>query len=796
MTSPGRRIAVEGTVQGVGFRPWVWRLAREEGVAGSVRNDACGVVIEAFGSDVALEGFLGRLRREPPPAADIRRLAWEPIAPRELDGFEILASGASTTRRPSIPADLATCPACLAEVMDPANRRHRYPFTNCTDCGPRFTIATDIPYDRAATTMARFPMCPECAREYGDPADRRFHAQPNACPVCGPRLALLAADGSPLAAEEPLALAAQALAAGLIVAVKGLGGFHLACDATNEPAVERLRARKRRERKPFAVMVADLEAAEAVAALGDEERRLLSGTEHPIVLAPLRPDHGLAPSVAPGLDLVGVLLAYTPLHHLLLRAAGVPLVMTSGNLAEEPLAYRDEEAVARLGGIADLLLVHDREVAAPCEDSVARVVDGAPLLVRRSRGWVPRPLALARPVGEAVLAVGGDLKSVACIAAGDAAWLTPHVGDLASPESLDELAAAVDRLQRFLGVTPRVVAHDPHPGYHSRRWALSLPGVRHVAVQHHHAHVASCLAEHGLAGPALGVALDGTGWGPDGAAWGGELLLVEPGRSRRLATLRPLPLAGGETALREVWRLALAMLDDAFDGAPPLAALPLFARLDPYRTATVRRMLGTATGDGTNGGHRLNSPLAHGAGRWFDAVGALVLGLPAAGFEGEAALRLERAAAAAGSAPAYPFELRADGAVRELDLRPMVRALVFELLDGRPAPWLAARFHATLGAAMAAAVRAAAREHGALPVALSGGCLQNPLLARALREGLSGFRVLQHRSVPPGDGGLALGQAVVAAERLRWTAPGTGPRTAPEAPGRRTRCAWECRERS
>ena len=776
--TPGRRIAVEGTVQGVGFRPWVWRLAREQGLAGSVRNDGGGVVIEAFGSEPALDGFLARLRSEQPRAAEVRRLAWEPIEARAIDGFEILASGVAAARRPSIPADLATCPACLAEVMDPLDRRYRYPFTNCTDCGPRFTIALDIPYDRAATTMARFPMCPECAREYSDPADRRFHAQPNACPACGPRLAVLAADGARVPAEDPLCLAAAALSAGLVVAVKGLGGFHLACDATSEAAVGRLRARKRRERKPFAVMVADLAAADAVAVLGPDERRLLAGVERPIVLAPLRGGHPLAPSVAPGSDLVGLLLPYTPLHHLLLAESGVPLVMTSGNLSDEPIAYRDVEAVARLGGIADLLLVHDREVAAPCEDSVARIVDGAPLLVRRSRGWVPRPLSLARAVSEPVLAVGGDLKSVACVAAGDSAWLTPHVGDLASPAALDELAAAVERLQRFLGVSPRIVAHDPHPGYHSRRWALSIPGARHVAVQHHHAHVASCLAEHGLAGPALGVALDGTGWGPDGAAWGGELLLVEPGRYRRLATLRPLPLPGGETALREIWRLALAMLDDAFDGAPPLAAVPLLARLDPYRLAVVRRMLGRdggaaedpaphATASGAPPpGDRLNSPLAHGAGRWFDAVGAAVLDLPAVGFEGEAALALERAAAAAGPAPPYPFVLRDGTTPWELDLRPMVRALVGELLDGRPAPWLAARFHATLGDAMAAAVRAAAAEHGALPVALTGGCLQNPLLARALSERLPDFRVLQHRSVPPGDGGLALGQAVVAAELL------------------------------
>jgi hydrogenase maturation protein HypF len=771
----GRRIEIAGTVQGVGFRPWVYRLAHEIGVAGVVRNDGNGVTIETFGPAAALDAFLARLRREAPPAAHIRRLAWSAIAARDVTGFTIVESACTPAARPSIPPDLATCPACLAEVMDPRDRRHRYPFTNCTHCGPRFTVATGVPYDRPATTMAPFAMCPDCRREYEDPRDRRFHAQPIACPVCGPRLTLRAGDGAPLAVDDPLRAAATALTDGAIVAVQGLGGFHLACDATSEAAVARLRARKRREAKPFAVMVPDLAAARALATIGDDEATLLAGPERPIVLLPLRGEREragavrphertLAPSVAPGLDLVGLLLPYTPLHHLLLADAGRPLVMTSGNLAEEPIAWSVEEAVAKLGAIADLLLTHDRTIAAPCEDSVVRTVAGVPTLVRRSRGFVPRAVAVARPFPEPVLALGGDLKSVACLGTGDVAWLSPHVGDLGTPEALDALALTVERLQDFVGVRAAVVAHDPHPGYGSRRFARELPMRRRIEVQHHHAHVASCMAEHGIDGPVLGLAWDGTGWGPEasmpgrGTAWGGELLLVDLHAYRRLATLRPLPLAGGETALREVWRLALAALDDAFDGEPPLAALQLFRGLDPERVQAVRRQLAT----------RVNAPLAHGAGRWFDAAGALVLALPQARYEGEAALRLERAATGlATAAPPYPFTVAVTAEPWQVDLRPTVRALVRDLVLGRAPATVAARFHATLAAAGESQLRAALREHPGLPVVLSGGCFQNPHLVAALEGRLPDVRVLRHRQVPPGDGGLALGQAAVAAALLR-----------------------------
>jgi hydrogenase maturation protein HypF len=556
------------------MRPFVYRLAREVGVGGWVRNDARGVTVQAFGTPAALDAFVARLRSERPPAATYQDLAVEAIAPEPLLEFTILESTQANERQVSIPPDLATCGACLGEVQSPIDRRHRYAFTNCTDCGPRFTIARDVPYDRAATSMAAFRMCATCAGEYADPSDRRFHAEPNACPECGPQLELrTGAPGEPAAPlADPIDSAAAALRDGHVLAVKGVGGFHLACDATSSAAVRALRERKRREEKPLAVMAADLPAAERLALLSAPERTLLHSVERPIVLCARRADSGLAPEVAPDSPLVGLLLPYSPLHHLLLAAVQRPLVMTSGNLSEEPIAYRNAEALARLAGVADLFLLHDREIE-------TRLVAGRPLLLRRSRGYVPRPIHLAHRFARPVLACGAHLKNTFCLGAGEQATLGPHVGDLENLETYASLESAVERMERFLRLRPEVLAHDLHPQYLSTRYAreraaaLGLPA---VGVQHHHAHVVSAMAEHGLEGPVLGVAFDGTGYGSDGASWGGELLLAEHRRFERLATLRPLSLAGGERAIREPWRVALAALDDAFGGDPPLAALPLF----------------------------------------------------------------------------------------------------------------------------------------------------------------------------------------------------------------------------
>jgi hydrogenase maturation protein HypF len=744
-------------VQGVGFRPFVYRVARAEGVRGRVWNDASGVTVEAFGPGDRLEAFEARLRAEHPPAAVVEEVRSEPIAPAPASGFEIVESGAAPERRVVIPPDLATCDACRAEVADPRDRRHRYAFTNCTSCGPRFTIALDVPYDRPATTMAGFTMCPDCAREYRDPLDRRFHAQPNACPACGPRLALLDPAGAPLPSTDPLRAAAAALREGRIVAVKGIGGWHLACDATSAEAVRTLRARKRREEKPLAVMARDLAEAGRLADLSPAEERLLASVERPIVLARRRPGAGLAPEVAPDSPLVGIMLPYAPLHDLLLAEAARPLVLTSGNLSEEPIAFEDADAVHRLGAIADLLLAHDRPIASRCDDSVARVVAGRPVVMRRARGFVPRPVRLGRRLARPVLGVGAQLKNAFCLARGEEATLGPHVGDLDNLETYAALEAAVARLERFLDLRPEAVACDLHPLYLSTRYArerVAALGVPLVEVQHHHAHVASAMAEHGLAGPVLGLAWDGTGLGTDGSAWGGELLAVAAGGGRfeRLATFRPIRLAGGDRAIREPWRVALAALLDAFDGDPPLARLPLFSGVAAAEREVVARMIA--------GG--VNAPAAHGVGRAFDAAGALALSRPLSRYEGQVAVALDNAAAG-GGAGAYPFDLDASASPWQIDLRPLWRALAGEVAAGAPAGAISARFHAALAAAGAAVVRRAAAAHGRLPVVLTGGCFQNARLAEAILGELSGdFEVYQHRQVPPGDGGIALGQVLVA----------------------------------
>ena len=572
----GRRIDIRGIVQGVGFRPWVFRLAGVHGLGGWVRNDARGVTIEAFGPPPALDAFVAALQRTPPPAAHIDELIAVPIAWRPAAAFDIVASAPSTNRRVSIPADLATCTDCLREIRDPADRRYGYPFTNCTNCGPRFTIAADIPYDRPNTTMAPFVMCPACQAEYGSPSDRRFHAQPNACPACGPRLWLAGPDGREIAGPDPIAAAAEAVSRGLVLAVKGLGGFHLACDATNPDAVALLRARKRRDEKPFAVMAVDLAEAETLALLDDEERRLLLSVERPIVLARRRAPAPIADGVAPGNPLVGLLLPYTPLHHLLLEVVRRPLVMTSGNLSDEPLAYRNEEAIARLAGVANRFLLHDRDIDTRCDDSVARVVAGAPMVLRRSRGYVPRGIPAHGCFAEPVLACGALLKNTFCFGAGGTAYLGPHIGDLENLETFDAYEHAIGRMERFLGVRPAIIAHDLHPDYLSTRYANSRPETPKVGVQHHHAHVCAAMAEHGLGGPVIGVAYDGTGLGTDGAAWGGEILVADYTRVARVATFRPIRLAGGDRAIRQVWRQAVALLDDAFGGEGPTERFPVF----------------------------------------------------------------------------------------------------------------------------------------------------------------------------------------------------------------------------
>lgn len=749
-TRAGRRIVISGVVQGVGFRPWVWRLAQQAGLTGQVHNNGEGVSIEIFGSAAAIQSFQAALS-QPPPAARILSLHGEDIPWRDVDSFVIAQSGPADQagRRVSIPPDLATCADCLAEINDPKERRFGYALTNCTQCGPRFSIATEIPYDRVHTTMAAFPMCADCRREYQDPADRRFHAQPIACPACGPKLALLDLEGRSLDPTDSLGAAARMLGQGRILAVKGIGGFHLACDASDAPVVRLLRERKRREQKPFAVMVRDRAAAEALAMLDDAERDLLGSVERPIVLVRRKPDARLAPEVAPDNPLVGLMLAYSPLHHLLLARTG-PLVMTSGNLSDEPMAYLDSEARTRLAGIADAFLVHDRPIENPCDDSVARVIAGRPIFFRRSRGHVPKAIRLATPVAP-TLACGAHLKNTFCLAQGHDAYLGPHIGDLDNLETLQAFERAVERLQRFVGIQPEIIVHDLHPDYASTRYALARPEARKVAVQHHHAHVAACMAEHGLPGPVIGITYDGTGLGTDGTAWGGEILVAGYADFQRVATLRPMALPGGDQAIRQVWRLALALLDDAFEGAPPLAALALFRNVPEAQVVLVRRMMA----------ERLNAPLAHGAGRYFDAFGALALGMTSAAFEGQVAMRCNFVADPT-EAGIYEFALDTALQPWSIDLRPAVRQATLESVAGQAAAVITARFHNTLVAATAQAVHTVRQQFGALPIVLSGGCFQNQRLTESLLAALSPIQAVHvHSQVPPGDGGLALGQTMV-----------------------------------
>jgi hydrogenase maturation protein HypF len=758
-SAAGRRIRVRGTVQGVGFRPWIYRGARATAVTGRVRNDTAGVTIEAFGSTDAIDIFVDRLAHDAarPAAAVVDQVEEETIPFEWAADFSIVPSAAAGESRVSIPPDLATCPACAADIHDPANRRHGYAFTNCTNCGPRFTIVRAAPYDRPLTTMARFTMCEDCRREYQSVEDRRFHAQPNACPACGPRLELRDAHGAPLPAADPIADAAAALRDGRVVALKGIGGFQLACDATSEAAVERLRRRKHRDEKPFAVMVRNLAQALTIADLTVEEASLLMSVERPIVLVSRRADSGLAPSVAPRNPLVGVIAANSPLHDLLLAAVGLPLVMTSGNLAEEPIVTGNEEALDRLRGVADRFLLHDRDIVTRCDDSVTRVIAGRPVVLRRARGYVPRPIPVVLAFDAPVLACGAQLKNTCCFGRGWEAILGPHIGDLDSVRVYQDYEAAIERLGQFLDVAPEIVAHDLHPDYLSTRYALARPGVTAIGVQHHHAHVASVMAEHALPGPVLGLAFDGTGYGTDGVAWGGELLLADYSTFTRLATFRPLRLPGGDAAIREPWRLALALLADAFGGEPPIDGFPVFRRMPPGDLDVVDGMIH----------YGFHAPAAHGVGRYFDAFGALLLDRPRASYEGQIAFELNMAADP-GERGQYGYAIDHSRSPWEIDLRPAVRDAVFEFLGGEPVARIAARIHNTLAAASVDAVRDAARGAGRLPVVLSGGCFQNARLAEAIVRGLQpGFSIHLHERVPPGDGGIALGQAVVAAARAR-----------------------------
>lgn len=750
MREDGRRIEVRGIVQGVGFRPWVFRVAQSCGVAGRVSNGTAGVTIDVFGDTEQLDRFVRDLRVDPPPASRIEALTARTLPFCALPAFTIAPSENGPLRRMSIPPDLATCPDCLAEVLDPGNRRYRYPFTNCTNCGPRYSIVRDVPYDRANTTMSRFRLCRDCEIEYQSPEDRRFHAEPNACPACGPRLSAHSSDGAALNVLDPLIFAARTVKAQMIVAVKGIGGFHLVCDATSELAVKRLRERKRRPAKPFAVMVKDLAAAAELVELNEVEMALMQSVEKPIVLLRKRAGGKLANGVAPGNDLLGLMLPYSPLHHLLLQETGRALVMTSGNRSDEPMAHSFPDALRSLHGIADVFLTHDRDIEVRTDDSVARVIAGKPVLFRRARGYVPRSVRLARPVERSVLACGAHLKNTFCLVSGDQAFLGPHIGDLEGVETYDDYVQAIQRAKILVGCAPDVIAHDLHPDYPSTRFATAQKGATTIAVQHHHAHVASVMAEHHLEGRVIGVAWDGAGYGTDGTSWGGEFLLTTAARFTRVATFRPLRLAGGDLATREIWRLGFAALVDAFkDGHGAVDDFPVFAGIPPATLAAIGRMLDSG----------LNVPVAHGVGRLFDAFSSLFLARAESRYEGDAALAWNNVADPH-ERGFYPFTINRFSSPWEIDTRLVVRAAVSDSQSGVTAATISGRFHNTLARMVSAVVDLL--EPG-LPIVLAGGCFQSSLLTEKVIDLLgSGRQVFFNEQVPPGDGGIALGQALVA----------------------------------
>jgi hydrogenase maturation protein HypF len=742
------RIRVEGVVQGVGFRPFVHRLATELGLDGFVHNDERGVVIEVEGDGAAVAAALARLPAEAPPLASVERIVTEAVPVGRVPGFAIAASSAGAPDALVSP-DVAVCADCLRELFDPADRRFRYPFINCTNCGPRYTIVRGVPYDRPNTTMAGFTMCAACEAEYHDPADRRFHAQPNACSDCGPRLHLQGGSdpltpAEPQGGSDPLTRAGEALRRGAIVAVKGIGGFHLACVASDEDAVARLRARKHREEKPFALMAADVRAAGELISLGRVEAALLRGRDRPIVIAPRRRGARVARAVAPHTPELGVMLPYSPLHHLLLRDVGEPLVMTSGNVSDEPIAYRDDDALERLAPIADLVLGHDRPIQTRTDDSVLRVAGGRPLPLRRSRGAVPSVLALPVPARRHVLACGAELKSTFCLARGRRAWVGHHIGDLKNAETLASFEEGVAHFERLFAVEPGVVAHDLHPDYLSTTYALAREGVEHVAVQHHHAHLAACLAEHGQTGPAVGAIFDGSGLGTDGAMWGGEILVGDLRGFERAGHLWPVPLPGGDQAVREPWRMACAWRIAAGGDSRPLRGV------DADRWRAVARLAETGVA----------APPTTSVGRLFDAVAALCGLRLEVSYEGQAAMELE-AACDASEAGAYPLESVAG----VLDARETVLAVDRDVSRGLGTGVIAARFHHALADATADDCARLAADRGLDAVVLSGGAFQNRRLLERTADRLTraGLRVLVPERLPPNDGGISFGQAAVAA---------------------------------
>ena len=752
------KIGVRGVVQGVGFRPFIYRLAQEHNLKGWVRNTSGNVEIEVEGDKETLDNFLSDLEAKTPPMARIEKVetAFYPL--KGYTGFEICQSLSQEGKYQLVSPDIATCEDCKREIFSPTDRRFRYPFTNCTNCGPRFTIIEDIPYDRPKTTMRKFEMCPECQQEYDNPLDRRFHAQPNACPECGPSLEIVDSNGNPIECNDAIKAASALLKAGKILALRGLGGFHLACDATNEKAINLLRTRKRRFSKPLAVMAGTLEDIEKHCLVSPEERKLLQSPQCPIVL--LRWKHSssnISPAVAPNLRYLGIMLPYTPLHHILLRETGFPLVMTSGNLSEEPIAKDNDEALRRLRGIADYFLLHNRDIFARYDDSVY-IVDGVPQAIRRARSYAPYPIFLPFR-SKLILACGAELKNTFCLTKGEHAFLSQHIGDMENEETLEHFENTIELYKKLFRVKPEIVAYDMHPEYLSTKYALqagSEEGLTLIPVQHHHAHIISCLVENKFEGPVIGVAFDGTGYGTDGTIWGGEFLLADWRSFQRLGHLEYVPLLGGEAAIKKPYRMALSYLYTLLGEDFSLEGLPL-SKLKPAEVELIKQQLK----------RRINCPLTSSGGRLFDAVSALLGVRGEIDYEAQAAIELEMLASDETDKSewkSYPFSIVEHHGMRVVKLEELFSKIVQDVKNQVPIPIISLKFHRTMAQIIAEMCKTIAKESGVNKVALSGGVFQNRLLLKLATAALQreGFIVLTHHLVPCNDGGISLGQAVIA----------------------------------
>jgi hydrogenase maturation protein HypF len=742
-----------GIVQGVGFRPFVYRLAVKNGLTGYVQNSTNGVTAEVEGPPSVVNAFENQIRTELPPLAQITNIEATKIAIRNDLSFEIIASDKDGRADVHVTPDAATCPECLQELFDPANRRFRYPFINCTNCGPRLTIINAIPYDRANTSMACFDLCPRCRAEYENPADRRFHAEPNACPVCGPRLTLLNAEGKLVDTDDPVKTAIDLLSSDHVLAIKGLGGFHLSVNAESDEAVAKLRLRKYREEKPLAVMARDIAAVRLMARISQEEATLLASPQRPIVLLHKIRNKRISGLVAPNVPNLGIMLPYTPLHHLLLEKHFNALVMTSANQVDEPICIGSREALSRLHGIADYFLVHNRDILVRCDDSVAFVVSRKARLIRRSRGFAPQPLPL-KDTYPSVLALGGELKTTHCIVKGNFAFVSPHVGDMETPQARDFFHESLALMKRITESDPPVIACDLHPAYYSTRAAQTLTAERIIQVQHHHAHIASCMAENQIEGDVIGLAMDGTGYGPDGNAWGGEFLIASETGFRRFGHLQYLVLPGGEKAVREPWRIATSLLKTTYGTSWQEIARDLNVCNDQVQMDLLDKIIDA----------KIHSPVSSGLGRLFDGVAALMGLSRSVSFEGQAAMELENLATGTATAPPYPSDiLRNEDKPYIVDTVAMIQAIVADLQTGKSKALIASSFHQTLIGIFAAMAEEMHKATGLTRAALSGGCFQNKILLEGTIDKLSnaGFDVYCHRQVPANDGGISLGQAVI-----------------------------------